>query len=416
MFELVCVVQSYDWGKIGRDSRVAVLGEKAADLKIGENVPYAELWMGDHPSGAAKIKVKEDLLEDLNLHISKNPIGILGEDVAKKYHHLPFLFKVLSIAKALSIQAHPDKELAQRLYQTRPDLYKDPNHKPEMALAITPMQALCGFRPEKELQHHLDSVHTLREVIGHQVCDEYVKIVSLPHSSAEQKIVALKLVFRSLMTADNVLVKNQLDILIKEIEQKAQKSVLDNTILRVHSEFPGDVGVFGLYLLNIINFEPGEAIFLGPNVPHAYLQGDCIECMATSDNCVRAGLTPKPKDVETLVSMLTYRTELPKIFTGNETKTSFSCKEYIPPVEEFKIKQLIFPPHSSSKVNESRGPSIFIICDGEGKATNQEKTIQISKGSVLFTYANVAPTFTSTHKSTPLLIYQATSNITESKY
>jgi len=138
--------------------------------------------------------------------------------------------------------------------------------------------------------------------------------------------------------------------------------------------------------------------------------------MATSDNVVRAGSTPKHKDVETLVSMLTYRTELPKIYTGDETKSGFSCKEYVPPVDEFKIKQYIFPSQSSGKIYESRGPSIFIVCDGEGIATNQEKSIQISKGSVIFTYAHIAPTFTSTHKSTPLLIYQATSNIAESKY
>ena len=52
--------------------------------------------------------------------------------------------------------------------------------------------------------------------------------------------------------------------------------------------------------------QPGEALFLGANEPHAYLYGDCVECMAASDNVVRAGLTPKFKDVETLTSMLTY--------------------------------------------------------------------------------------------------------------
>ena len=52
---------------------------------------------------------------------------------------------MLSVAKALSIQAHPDKKLAQYLHSTQPHIYKDPKHKPEMALALTPFEALCGF-------------------------------------------------------------------------------------------------------------------------------------------------------------------------------------------------------------------------------------------------------------------------------
>lgn len=49
------------------------------------------------------------------------------------------------MSKALSIQAHPDKELAKALHKLHPNVYKDDNHKPEMALAITQFEALCGF-------------------------------------------------------------------------------------------------------------------------------------------------------------------------------------------------------------------------------------------------------------------------------
>ena len=71
---------------------------------------------------------------------------------------LPFLFKVLSVAKALSIQAHPHKSLAERLHSERPDVYKDPNHKPEMACAVTNFQALCGFRPPQEIKFFLENI------------------------------------------------------------------------------------------------------------------------------------------------------------------------------------------------------------------------------------------------------------------
>jgi mannose-6-phosphate isomerase len=54
---------------------------------------------------------------------------------------------VLSVARPLSIQAHPDKKLAKKMHKAHPNLYKDDNHKPEMALAYTQFEALCGFIP-----------------------------------------------------------------------------------------------------------------------------------------------------------------------------------------------------------------------------------------------------------------------------
>jgi len=76
------------------------------------------------------------------------------------------LFKVLSVAKALSIQAHPDKALAGRLHAARPDVYRDPNHKPEMALALTPFEAMCGFRDVGEIAAHLDQCPELKGLLG----------------------------------------------------------------------------------------------------------------------------------------------------------------------------------------------------------------------------------------------------------
>lgn len=51
------------------------------------------------------------------------------------------------MARPLSIQAHPDKKLAKKMHKAHPNLYKDDNHKPEMALAYTQFEALCGFIP-----------------------------------------------------------------------------------------------------------------------------------------------------------------------------------------------------------------------------------------------------------------------------
>lgn len=81
----------------------------------------------------------------------------------------------------------------------------------------------------------------------------------------------------------------------------------EELVLRLEKQYPGDVGVIASFLFNYVKLKIGEALYLGANEPHAYLYGECVECMATSDNVVRAGLTPKKLDVQTLCSILTYK-------------------------------------------------------------------------------------------------------------
>lgn len=168
--ELKCAVQNYDWGKLGKESEVAQLSSACKSFVVDDKKPYAELWMGTHVNGPSYVI---DTEEDLSVWLQRN-MDSLGSDVRKHFgDNLPFLFKVLSVGKALSIQAHPNKvslildlikimmvfvifrflfkKHAEELHQSRPDLYKDPNHKPELAVALTPFQALCGFRNTAEI-------------------------------------------------------------------------------------------------------------------------------------------------------------------------------------------------------------------------------------------------------------------------
>jgi len=121
VLQLAAGVQSYDWGKVGRDSKAAVYAEANPNFELDEAKPYAELWMGTHPSCPSVVLDTGEALRDV---LRKNP-SLLGDRVQQKFgDDLPFLFKVLAINKALSIQAHPDKELARRLHSDRPDIYK----------------------------------------------------------------------------------------------------------------------------------------------------------------------------------------------------------------------------------------------------------------------------------------------------
>ncbi len=131
LIEIQGKVQSYDWGKLGLSSKVAELASVSSTFTADANKPYAELWMGTHPSGPSMTVQRDGKLAiPLKDIITEET---LGKNIDLKYEHdIPFLFKVLSIGKALSIQAHPDKKLAQRLFKEFPDIYKDPNHKPEM--------------------------------------------------------------------------------------------------------------------------------------------------------------------------------------------------------------------------------------------------------------------------------------------
>ena len=118
--------------------------------------------MGTHPSNPSKDLTTGRTLLDL---VQDNQ-ALMSPAISKRYQQkLPFLFKVLSINKALSIQAHPNKKLAEQLHARDSKNYPDDNHKPEMTIAITPFDGLCGFRPLAEITHFLQTVPSLRELV-----------------------------------------------------------------------------------------------------------------------------------------------------------------------------------------------------------------------------------------------------------
>ena len=199
---------------------------------------------------------------------------------------LPFLFKVLSVNKALSIQAHPDKSLASQLHSTRPDIYKDPHHKPEMTIALGEFEALCGFKGEEEIRGSIEALPVLKEIA--------------------KEWSGLKDSFTKVMNGGEKHVLKHYQFLLS-IQKERALTQEDMLFQSLYSQFPNDIGCLCAYFLNYIKLCTGEALFLAANEPHAYLKGDCIEVMAPSDNVVRAGLTPKYRDVSTLCNMLTYK-------------------------------------------------------------------------------------------------------------
>ncbi|KAM6352173.1 mannose-6-phosphate isomerase isoform 3-T3 [Alca torda] len=470
VFPLSCAVQNYSWGKVGLESEVAKLVATSDPLvQIQPDQPYAELWMGAHPRGDAIIRDNRIPQKTLGQWIADNP-ACLGAKVNDAFQgRLPFLFKVLSVNTALSIQAHPNKELAAKLHAQFPEHYPDDNHKPEMAIALTPFEGLCGFRPVEEIVSFLQSkngeggwwqgrtprppssptvgsgsgdggcaslgcwaphqavvaaradlgwpppvaVPELRALIGEVAAEQLERSGS---DDPRGVSAALRVCFTRLMKSEKKFFVDQLNMLVKRISQevaegKDTSGSNGDLLLRLHSQYPGDIGCFTIYFLNLVRLEPGEAMFLGANEPHAYLQGDCVECMACSDNTVRAGLTPKFIDVLTLCEMLNY-TPAPsssKIFPATQSQLDPSIYLYDPPVPDFAIMRIEIP--ASIKlylVSAVDSASILLVIQGMavGTSTAAASEMTLRRGSVLFISANES---ISLHLASPdgMLLFRA---------
>merc|ERR1712000_451943 len=406
LLRLQCGVNSYEWGKVGNDSAAArfAAATPSDDLKIESEKPYAELWMGSHPKNPSK---HVDTGRTLNELFEQNK-ALLSTHITEKYgDRLPFLFKVLSINKALSIQAHPNKKLAEQLHARDSKNYPDDNHKPEMTIAITPFEGLCGFRPLPEIAHFLESIAPLKRMVGDDAADEFIKVARDEGANKDTQKKALQKAFAGLMasSSDDIaaqipklveLAKSEGDGFAKGGVSSTSGSTLSELVTRLHGSFGDDVGIFVLFFLNFVQLEPGEALFLVADDIHAYVSGDIIECMAASDNVVRAGLTPKFKDTETLVDMLTYnfapideQKMVPKDYpyaTLNVKGYSSSVDWYDLPIEEFSVVRTALRggPGAKATFDPIQGPSIIICTGGSGKISVGKTVEEVKEGYVFF--------------------------------
>lgn len=377
LHKLIPSVKDYAWGIRGMDSRVGRFAlESGAIDKIDHDTPYAELWIGTHPKGPSTLEDGRTLQE------------ACGKE-------LPFLFKVLSAGKALSIQAHPDKDLATRLHESNPNAYGDSNHKPEMAIALTPFEAMCGFRRLEEiavlLQKHEEFANCISE-------SAKLQVFLAKDELSQQK--ALRALFESFMNCPKEKSNKELQLLLLRLQ--AEQSNLHphphdsppwerkcaRAILRLSQQFPNDAGAMAPLFLNYLLMAPGESFFMAANEPHAYVAGEIIECMACSDNVVRAGLTPKFKDVDNLVHMLTYTMGGPSIDAGAPLAEDTRILRYTPPVPEFEVLMLNCDPGESIHLNVRSCPAVLVVIEGTGMIDGKD-TCQ--PGQSYFHEAHSAP-------------------------
>jgi mannose-6-phosphate isomerase len=248
-------------------------------LGMRPGAPLAELWFGDHPDDPARVPTLDTTLDAL---VAVDPEGLLGSSVVATYGpQLPFLLKILAAERALSIQVHPTREQARAAFAAGNPNYTDANHKPELILALTEFEALCGFRAPAESAALFDAVGlpTVADVLRGPDGLRAGFLGLLEHG--EPDVLADLIAGRATHLPDG-----------------PARAVT----LAAH-DFPGDVGVSLSLLLNYVRLQPGEAIYLAAGNVHCYLRGMGVEIMASSDNVLRCGLTPKRIDVAELLKI-----------------------------------------------------------------------------------------------------------------
>ncbi|KQN52351.1 mannose-6-phosphate isomerase [Serratia sp. Leaf50] len=286
-------VQNYAWGSVDALSELYGIANP-------EGKPMAELWMGAHPKSSSRVEDAQGNQISLRDVISQDLNANLGEKVARRFGELPFLFKVLCANRALSIQVHPSKSNAVIGFEKENKAgvpidaaernYKDANHKPELVFALTPFAAMNGFRELGEIQSLLQPVAG-----AHPDIARFLINPDFEH---------LKTLFAALLSMTGESKSLALDILDNALQ--SQHGEPWDTLRSIAIDYPGDSGLFSPLLLNVIELQPGEAMFLYAETPHAYLKGVALEVMANSDNVLRAGLTPKYIDIPELLANLQF--------------------------------------------------------------------------------------------------------------
>ncbi|HTQ04861.1 MAG TPA: mannose-6-phosphate isomerase, class I [Polyangiaceae bacterium] len=373
LFPLENRIQNYAWGS---RRALAELSGRAAPTEV----PEAELWMGAHPLACSRAghAAGPTLLE----LIASAPVAMLGERVAKTYGKLPFLMKLLAAAEPLSLQAHPseaqaragyDREEAAGVPLTAPTRsYKDPHHKPELICALTPFSALVGFRPTRDTAH-------LFAALG--VPDLTRTVHALRHEPAPVALHGLfELVTRSSAEARRELADTTLAACRARRDSVSDFSAELAWGVRIGELYPGDAGIVLALALNLVVLEPGEAVYLPAGNLHAYLEGTGVEIMASSDNVLRGGLTPKHVDAAELLRVLDFHAEPVRLVA---TETHGSLVRYITPAREFDLSRLELTT-GELVVDAVSGPEIVVVTRGELTLRRADESTTLAAGASVF--------------------------------
>lgn len=362
-------LRNYDWGT--PDFIPRLCGREPTGS------PEAELWFGSHPDAPADVVVEsgEAGSTPLDRLIAERPVEVLGPDSA-----LPFLTKVLSAGRPLSIQAHPSREQAARGFAAQsgggaqsgdaPGSYRDPNHKPELLYALTPFSALSGFRPPVEAAGLLGA-------LGLEELEPHVKRLESDGAAAYRPLLASLSERAGTTLAGRSVAAARIAAASADPERRDAMPWID----RIAAFHPQDPLVIAPLILRLIHLEPGQALFTGPGVPHSYLEGSGVEVMANSDNVLRLGLTSKRVHAAELLDILVYEAgagaglepEVEELPWGRRTG-------FTPPVEDFRLDILEVTGTAEAPLPGHNSARIVLALEGDLEIRNSAGAQSVRPG------------------------------------
>lgn len=389
------VARDYAWGDA--EAIPEILGEDAT----GE--PQAELWLGTHIDDPAELAHSNHNATTL-LDLIQGDVDKYGVDGAG----LPFLLKVLGIGQPLSVQAHPNKQQAVEGFERENELgvareapdrnYRDPNHKPEVVVALSDdFSALAGFRPLSEVVDDLRAMASFGDESAEALGDlaDWISAGGAPAATAVSRDAEVRSQVMNWIFAGSDAVAETLEALASSLgglaDERRARALRE--LLELH---PGDPGILVSLLMNLVNLESGEALYLPPQHIHAYLSGVAIEVMASSDNVLRAGLTEKHIDAEELRRVIEFEELADPRLPGVEEQAGVTLWQ--PDVPDFSLRRLRMQQGSEPVSISADYPLVLIATEGKVVAERSDDGLDefanITRGQALYVSAGEPVTFT----------------------
>lgn len=400
MLKLENTLRPYAWG-----SHTAI-----AELfgREPSGSPEAELWIGAHPDSPSMVVHPDGRREPLDRLIAHNPEAALGTAAVAAFGpRLPFLAKVLAAGAPLSLQVHPTPAQASEGFaaENRAGVpadaphrnYRDDNHKPEMILALTPFEALCGFREPEAAADLFQAVAELG--VQAELLTEISSVLRGPGSVPQR----LETVFRRLIEGGpdvSTLVDTGAAAVHNAVAAETPLPAELVTLAELAQAYPGDPGVLISLMLNRVSLQPGQAVYLPAGNVHAYLRGLGVEVMAASDNVLRGGLTPKHVDIPELIRTIEFEA-LGIPFVSAEF-TGLDQELYRPPFREFQLQRIELPSRTagdgadrgmaaSDQALAQHGPAVVLVVRGSVVLDSPKGDLVLTRGESAFIPAVESP-------------------------
>ncbi|KAK4101143.1 mannose-6-phosphate isomerase [Parathielavia hyrcaniae] len=377
VFQLAGSCNHYPWGTQGHQSLAAQLHKNTVkDFQIKDDEHYSEMWFGDYPDFPARVLETGELLKDV---LDKHGEKLLGKKVMEQLGgQLPFLPKILSIAKALPLQIHPNKDLAAKLHAKDPETFTDPNHKPEIAVALSKFEVFAGFKPLSEIEPIFTKLPALQPFVPpdttHPWTDKTLRDVT--HNLLKADAATVQQIETALLSTP------QSDLVP---ENAAYIPDLDlNLLRRLQSQYgPHDpASLVALLCTNFMTLHPGEALYIPADGIHAYLSGDIVECMARSNNVLNAGFCP-PTDrnsIDVFADALTFRAHSRDDVLLRPSNNIV----YRPPLSEFDMLRAELGDGEEDEIAAGEGPGVLIVTRGGGSMEADGRSFELGEGAIYF--------------------------------